>query len=141
MHHVIIPGEGIREPWKTSTRGYLYGLDDDQGREIIGFHWHPAGRSAETAPRFHLGAGARVGRPELTVDAHLPSGRVSVEEMLRMAITVFEVKPIRPNWEEVLDASQRALSGTERGPLWSSRLLIRREPGHPRPRTYSGQPG
>jgi hypothetical protein len=29
MHYVIIPGEGIRGPWQTSTHGYLYGLDDD----------------------------------------------------------------------------------------------------------------
>jgi len=46
------------EHWQTQTTAYYYKVDDADGREILAYHWHPAGRSPETRPHLHLGAGA-----------------------------------------------------------------------------------
>jgi len=107
MHYAIVRATGRRGPWRTSTRGYLYGLDDADGHEILGYHWHPYGRSPETRPHLHLGAGAGVRRPELT-SAHLPTGRIAIEDVLRMTITDFGVQPLRADWQQVLAESQAA---------------------------------
>jgi len=107
MHYRIVEGEGVRGPWKTTTSGYLYGLDDADGREILEYHWHPSGHSEETSPHLHLGAGAHVGRAELP-GAHLPTGRVAVEDVLYLAITVFGVEPLHAAWQDVLADSKAA---------------------------------
>jgi hypothetical protein len=50
-----------------------------------------------------------LGRPELQ-RAHFPTGRVSVEEFLRLAIHAFDVKPRRSDWRAVLQRTQAAFS-------------------------------
>lgn len=45
--------------------------------------------------------------PELA-RAHLPTGRVSIEEVLRMAITKLGVEPLREDGKEFLDRTQQA---------------------------------
>lgn len=107
MHYRIVESEGVRGPWKTTTSGYLYGLDDADGHEILEYHWHPSGHSEETNPHLHLGAGALVARPELP-GAHLPTGRVAVEDVLHLAITVFGVDPTRADWQDILGESKAA---------------------------------
>src|ERR1035441_102287 len=56
VHHYRIaevPDE--RGPWKVSTAGYFYALDDSRDREIIAYHWHPGGRSPIRFPHLHVG--------------------------------------------------------------------------------------
>jgi hypothetical protein len=74
---------------------------------VFSYQWHPGGRSPVTWPHLHLGAGAEVGRTELA-SAHLPTGRVSIEEVLRLAITELGVEPLRDDWREVLERTQAA---------------------------------
>lgn len=107
MHYRLVRAEGERGPWKVQIAGYLYGIDDVDGREILAYHWHPEGRSSEREPHLHLGAGAYVGRAELTA-AHLPTGRISVEELLVLAIRGLGVEPRRDDWEAVLAENQSA---------------------------------
>ena len=104
-HYRIVEAPGPRGPWKVSTVGYLYSLRDAEDRDIISYHWHPAGRSDVTFPHRHLGAGARVGHRHLA-NAHLPTGRIALEDVLRLAITAFSVRPLRSDWAEVLDGTQ-----------------------------------
>ena len=85
VHHYRIaevPDE--RGPWKVSTAGYFYALDDSRDREIIAYHWHPGGRSPIRFPHLHVGPGAGCQREDLA-SAHCPTGRISVEEFLRFA--------------------------------------------------------
>jgi hypothetical protein len=84
-------------------------LDDADGREVLSFQWHPGGRSPVTWPHLHLGAGAEVGRAELT-SAHLPTGRVAIEEVLGLAISELGVEPLRG------DERARSSDGPTTGP-------------------------
>lgn len=82
----------------------MYSLNDAAGREILAYHWHPEGRSRITKPHLQLGKGADVRRTELA-DAHLPTGNVTLDENLLLAITEFGVRPIRADWHEILTAA------------------------------------
>ena len=105
-HYRIIEAPDERGPWKVSTAGYFYALDDASDQEIIVYHWHPEGRSPIRFPHLHLGPGAGCRREDLAA-AHCPTGRIPVEEFLRFAIVDLAVEPVRPNWSEVFTEAQR----------------------------------
>lgn len=90
------------------------------GHEIIAYHWHPnqtdPGGRVVAFPHLHLRYGAQVGRKQLQ-KAHLPTGRVAVEDLLRIAITEFGVSPLRNDWEDILGNTQ---SLYEKWRTWSS---------------------
>jgi len=90
-------------PWTVSPFGYSYALRESQGPEILAYHWHPGRRSPIDSPHLHLGAGSGVGREELQ-KAHIPTGRVELEDVLLMAIREFGVRSRREDWEEILSA-------------------------------------
>jgi hypothetical protein len=105
----IVHAEGDRGPLKVQTVAYMYTLEAADGREVFGYHWHPGSRSPFSFPHLHLEAGAMLGRPEL-LRAHLPTGRVSVEEFLRLVIDSFDVRARRRDWCAVLQQTQAAFS-------------------------------
>jgi hypothetical protein len=104
-HYRIVEDPGPRGPWKVNTVGYLYSLKDSVDKDIVSYHWHPY--IEPTSPHLHMGAGARIGRPEI-VNAHLPTGRIALENVLRLAINEFHARPMRADWAEVLDRTQTA---------------------------------
>ena len=83
------------------ARSYSYEILDSDGREVLLYHWHPRGNSAVETPHLHLEQGAEVGRTELH-DAHLPTGEVSLNAILRVLIEEMGVRPLRPDWESIL---------------------------------------
>lgn len=91
-----------RAHWQTRTVSYAYQLHDPDGREIVAYHWHPAGRGHVTMPHLHLGAGAGRLTPELTT-AHLLTGAVTPVAALTLAIEAFGVNPRRPDWAAVFE--------------------------------------
>lgn len=94
--------------WVVQLTAYGYELLDDQDRELLAYQWHPQGRSAVTWPHVHLGpATGDLWRPMSR--AHLPAGRIAVQDVLRLAIRDFGVPPRRANWEAVLDRTKRTL--------------------------------
>jgi hypothetical protein len=101
----VIEAPGVRGPYAIHITGYFYGLDDELGREVISFQWHPQSRSPVTTPHLHLGAGARIGRSGLS-GSHIPTGRITLEQVLRLAIEDLGVEPLRTDWDSVLSASQ-----------------------------------
>lgn len=96
---------GTRDPYRVTTTAYYYSLLDAAEKEIIAYHWHPHGNV--TFPHLHICSGARVGRADLR-NAHIPTGRVSMADLLRMVITEFGVAPRRADWADVLAQSQTA---------------------------------
>ncbi|MGI8553416.1 MAG: hypothetical protein ACR2PL_21930 [Dehalococcoidia bacterium] len=64
-----------------------------------------------TTRHIHLGAGAGSLRPELTA-AHLPTGWVALQDVLRLAIEAFGVRPLRPDWDAVLTRTLVATAST-----------------------------
>jgi len=103
QHYSILQLEGD-QPYRVRTAYYAYGLEDLEGDEIFAYHWHPYGISPVGYPHLHLKHGARIGRPEL-IRGHLPTGRVSLEDVLTLVIEQFDVKPLRSDWREVLEES------------------------------------
>lgn len=63
--------------------GYAFTLFEHSGRELLAFHWHPAGRSPVAYPHLHVSAALRGTTPSgeaaiLPLDkVHLPTGLVS----------------------------------------------------------------
>lgn len=86
-------------PWKVKTRAYDYLLRDEQGKAVA-WHWHPGRDSGFQAPHMH------VWRGPLSHKAHLASGRVAVEEVIRTCITDLGTPPVRTDWDSTLMASE-----------------------------------
>lgn len=84
--------------------GYTYAIRDESEQEIVTWHWHPERAHSAAHPHLHIGAGALVRREELH-RAHLPTGIVTVAGIVRSAITDFHVKPLRADWQTILDAA------------------------------------
>lgn len=103
-----------RGPFQMRTVQYLYAFSTPQGQEILSFHWTPEaiGANVVTTPHLHIGSVIAVGqtalRPGDLHKAHIPTGSVSVEAVVRLAIAEFGVEPLRPNWEEVLQGTEDA---------------------------------
>jgi hypothetical protein len=93
-----------REPWQVRTVAYHYTLRETEG-EILSYQWHPAVPESVTYPHLHLGYAAAIRREELH-HAHLPTGRVALEDFVQLLIEAFTVPPSRENWEEVLAQSR-----------------------------------
>jgi hypothetical protein len=108
MRYRIVEAPGPGGPWNVNIVAYQHALWDRDGREIVAYHWHPDGESDVITPHVHLGAGAAVGHAGLR-DAHLPSGLVTLDDVLRLALVNLGAEPLRRDWREVLEASRVGL--------------------------------
>jgi hypothetical protein len=104
----VFQAQPPRGLWEAQTAAYEYRLSDQDDREILAYHWHPEGPSHVLTPHLHLGPAAEVGRA-LLLAAHLPTGQVTLREVLRLAIETFGVEPARRDWERVLGAARSGL--------------------------------
>ncbi len=95
--------EGERGPWKVATEAYYHTLEDEAGREIVAYHWHPG--NPPDFPHLHVGPGTGANAGGIN-KMHFPTGRVSLESVLRLAIQEFGVKPVRPDWRKVLGETE-----------------------------------
>ena len=87
--------------WRVVVGSYSYEVHDADGSEVLLYHWHPRGNSPVATPHLHLEQGAQVGRSEVR-DAHLPTGEVSLNAILRVLIDEMGVRPVRSDWESIL---------------------------------------
>jgi len=104
-HYRVIEDDTVRGPHKVSTAGYVYELKDPQGARVIAYHWHPLEPGGPPFPHMHVGPGT--GAEKAFDRFHFPTGRIS-EQVLRLAITDFDVEMRRDDWADVLDTSQAA---------------------------------
>ena len=101
--------------FRLTATHYDYGIMANDGREIVVFHWHPE-RGGVTWPHLHVGS--------LMIDStrhdigrrfsglHLPTSRISIEQVVRALITQFDVTPLRANWQSILDEGDVAFKQT-----------------------------
>ena len=92
--------EPPRGLWDATTAAYEYRVSDQDDREIVAYHWHPAGQSHVQTPHLHLGPGAEIGHAPL-LRAHLPTGDVPIQDVLRLAIETFEAESAHHDWDRV----------------------------------------
>jgi hypothetical protein len=76
--------------------------------ELLAYHWHPNAPGEITIPHLHLSAAAQVRYAPL-VKAHLPTGFVALQDVLRLAVDDLGVRPLRADWRTVLDETQAEL--------------------------------
>lgn len=86
----------------TEIVAYSYEIGEWEGRAILSYHLHPDPMQRVRHPHLHLEAGARIGRTDL-YKTHLPTGLVSVRDIVRLTIEELGVEPRRPDWRHVLD--------------------------------------
>jgi hypothetical protein len=112
----LVDAGGAARRWRAATTGYDFALYDDEQKEILAFHWHPGSRSRVSAPHAHIGPGAvnqadlaRAGLPPGSValrddlgKAHLPTGPISLVQVVRLAIEDFSARPLLGNWVSIL---------------------------------------
>jgi hypothetical protein len=90
------PGMG---PYKVSTHAYDYALLDAYGDTMIAHHWHPYGASSHNEPHFHVHAATGTG---MSHKQHHPSGRMSLEQVVRFCIQEMGAQPLRDDWDKIL---------------------------------------
>lgn len=86
MRYVILRTSATAQPFKVQTRKYLYAIEAPDRREILCAHWHPDSSSPVSDPHWHIGGAALTPDGVLTPRAHLPSGRISFEEVVLLAV-------------------------------------------------------
>lgn len=88
--------------WKVKTDSYAYHVrvSEDPEGELFAWHWHPGVREG-----CHLHIGARQ-RSRALQKLHVPTGRLSFEEVLRFLIDELEVVPTRTDFDATLSDSQ-----------------------------------
>lgn len=69
-----------REPYRVSTREYIYRLVMDTGT-VVSWHWHPVGRSADNEKRPHM-------HPSFNPKAHMPGPRIAIEDVIEGCIEI-----------------------------------------------------
>jgi hypothetical protein len=103
----------MEERWHVSTVAYDYRVsrvDDD--RELLSWHWHP--RGGVSFRHLHVGA------DWLNRRLHVPSGRVSIEAVLRMLLGELAVPPKGEDWADVLAETEARFVAHDAGTVeWS----------------------
>jgi hypothetical protein len=85
--------------WDVPPTGYRYEFGEQDGPELVAYHWHPEGQSNVVLPHLHariLGSAADLSK------LHLPTGPVTPAEVVRCLMAEFGVEPLRADWQSVL---------------------------------------
>jgi len=97
MQYRVVEAKGDRGPWKVTTAAYNYSIQDRLEKEIIAYYWHPTVKPFY--PHLHVCPATGV---NLLRKIHLPTARISIEDVLQLLVEQFKVKPIRQDWKKVL---------------------------------------
>lgn len=97
--------------WVAHTASYSYELMLRDGQEILAYHYHPAGPSPVKTPHLHVRSATA---PVPLGKAHIPTGRVALEAVLRFTIVELKVEPIRADWASVLDRGEAEFNDLRR---------------------------
>lgn len=105
QHFRIIEDDRFEGEWRVRTDSYAYtaSFSPEIWRQFfIGWHWHPQRRPG---PHMHVNARNRLAGDLHT--HHVPSGRVSFEEVVRYLIEEVRVRPRQANWADVIGDTER----------------------------------
>jgi hypothetical protein len=102
--YYVVPEQGRRGPWRVTTAGWIYKVADAEGNLVLAFHWHPEGSGRATWPHIH----AYGSYSSFSLDRlHPPTGRVSIEAVVRFLIEDLDVIPRKDAWRTILDERER----------------------------------
>lgn len=92
--------------WVVQTTSYEYVITDQDGQELLAFHWHPEWRGEVKFTHLHLQHRLLTRRWGLFENKHLPTGRVALEDVLEMLLVELEIPPHRDDWRETLERTR-----------------------------------
>lgn len=106
--------------FKAKTTSYTYELlaqGDNDIETVAEFHWHPQQTTNLRWPHLHIKANCvdgGLGR------VHFPTGRMAIEDFLKLMIRDFGVKPRLPyeQWKEILTRNKREFSASASWLYW-----------------------
>jgi hypothetical protein len=110
-----------RESIAARIVSYEYRILDLDAREILAFHWHPAGYSNVIDPHLHLSGKlnpidtGRGQEPLPLAPMHIPNGFVTLEDVVRLLITEFGITPRRDDWDDLLRENRAAALAKQAG--------------------------
>jgi hypothetical protein len=93
----------VRGPWKVRTRQYRYHVVSDDNAEVVLYHWLPEGKCSTKRPHVHVGQSQLSPDAVFTRKQHMPTGRVSLEEVILMLIEELNVVPLKNDYRSVLE--------------------------------------
>jgi hypothetical protein len=96
--------------FKANSTSYSYGLlvkQNNNFHELVEFHWHPESTPKLRWPHLHVIANSQDG--DLS-RVHFPTGRLSIEDFIRLLIRDFHVAPKMPydEWKKLLTKNKTA---------------------------------
>jgi hypothetical protein len=100
LYEIVRTEAPDRPPWRVSTRAYAYEMQTASGELVWSYHWHPT--AAVPNPHAHLGHTQLAEDAVLSQKAHHPTGRVSLESVIRACITEYGVTAQRDDWDKTL---------------------------------------
>jgi hypothetical protein len=106
-HYAVVPAGDPDDPFRVRSLAYYYTITTARGREAIAYHWHPDSEGADAAhyPHIHVRSYTQ---PLNLSHKHPPTGRVSLEAVIRFLIDELGVDARRPNYAAILDQSEQA---------------------------------
>ncbi len=114
-YNVVETSDPDRGPWKVQIKAYRYHVLTADGTESVLFHWHPDGQSNVDSPHLHVGNAEL--RPDAVISrkAHIPSGRVALEQVIQLLLREYQVVPRRDDADDLL---RECLSRFRRWRTW-----------------------
>jgi hypothetical protein len=87
--------------YRVTTRAYDFQVQLSSGEIVLAFHWHPENTSAVT-PHLHAGRTQLISDGVINARSHLPTGRVSLESVVRFCITDLHAQHLQDDWDKRL---------------------------------------
>lgn len=86
-------------PWRVTTDGYMYSVDNSLGQEMFSWHWHPASSGPHKDPHAHFPSGVISMDGSFLARTPMPTGRTTFESFIRYVIQSFELTPLCQDWD------------------------------------------
>jgi len=106
MWYSLVEEEGHRGPWRASTRGYAYSVQDHEGRELLAAHWHPESPGRHVEPHLHLPAKVLSEEGVFLAQEPLYTGRFTFEALIRFGVTNLQARPMCEDWNDRLTLAE-----------------------------------
>jgi len=104
-YKIILDDREGMGPYRVTTRAYDYSLHGLDSSQVLDYHWHPGGNSHEIEPHLHLGDAQLADNALLDSKQHLPTGRITLEDVVRAAIRL-GAAPLVNDWDKRLMESE-----------------------------------
>ena len=107
-HYFRIVWRGETSSYTVETASYTYEIEDEATQhELLAFHWEPESlHSAVRIPHLHVGFALADKTLPFNNKAHIPGGRVALEDVVHFLLSDLKVAPLNSNWEAVLAGSR-----------------------------------